>query len=234
MIWLFLGGGESEIRGLVPFLEKHFDKCLFDRKTPVHRRPAPRPGISPPGYGRTGRSLAAEIKERLGLALSKGDRCDQILVIDDLDCRDEGNQRTFLMAAINSIQGSNDINTFIGFSAPELESWIIADWDHSVARHPDFRNRHNGMRHWLSTEKNIPFDAPESFGNYDTERDCCDQKLSDNIIESTLICEEDHNNPRYSKGMHTPILLQELVPDIVKRKCPLFRQLFLFLVEKSK
>ena len=75
-------------------------------KTPVHRRPAPRPGINLPGYGRTGKSLVVEIKERLEIALSKGDRCEQILVIDDLDCRDENDQRTILMDTINSIQGA--------------------------------------------------------------------------------------------------------------------------------
>jgi len=143
VIWLFAGGGESEIRGLVPFLEKHFPGCSFDRKTPVKRKPGSRPGIKPPGYGRTGRSLVSQIKERLRTALLKEDECDVILVIDDLDCRDENEQRTKFSEAIDSIDGSAGINRFIGFAAPELEAWIIADWDNSIARHPDFRDRHH-------------------------------------------------------------------------------------------
>jgi hypothetical protein len=104
VIWLFAGGGEAEIRGLVPFLRKHFNKCSFDRKTPVIRKPGPKPGIQPPGYGRTGKSLVTEIKERLEMALSKGERCDQILIIDDLDCRDRDRQYEIFMNAANSVE----------------------------------------------------------------------------------------------------------------------------------
>lgn len=234
VVWLFAGGGEAEVRGLVPFLRKHFAKCDFRRMTPVFRKPGPKPGINPPGYGWTGKSLAAEIKDRLRIALSKGGRCDQILVIDDLDCRDEKGQRKIIVDSINSAQSPEDLDVFIGFSAPELESWIIADWNNSVARHPDFRHRHDRMRCWLSKEKEVPFDAPESFGNYVEARDCCDIKLSDVIIESTLICEEDQLHARFSKGMHTPALLLDIDPNVVKEKCPLFRQLFYFLKEKCE
>jgi hypothetical protein len=136
------------------------------------------------------------------------------------------------LTIFNSVQGCNEINIFIGFSAPELESWIIADWDNSIARHPDFRKRHNGMRHWLSKEKKVPFDAPESFGVYDPERDCCIPKLSEIIIESTMITEEDQLHGRFSKATHTPVLLQAIVPDVVGKKCPLFRELVNFLNNK--
>lgn len=33
VIWVFAGGGESEVRGLIPFLRKHFPGCTFERKT---------------------------------------------------------------------------------------------------------------------------------------------------------------------------------------------------------
>jgi hypothetical protein len=234
VVWLFAGGGEAEIRGLVPFLNKHFQNCLFHRITPVIRKPGPRPGITLTGYGKTGKSLVVEIKDRLSLALTKGSKCDLILVIDDLDCRDEHKQREVFIAAINSVEGSDNISKFVGFSSPELESWIIADWNNSIACHPDFRRRHNGMRHWLSTERKIPFDAPESFGIYDKNRDCCDQKMSSAIIESSMITEEDSNYPRYSKGTHTPILLQEIIPNIVMGKCPLFKQLFSVLAKLNE
>lgn len=113
--------------------------------------------------------------------------------------------------------------------SPELEAWIIADWDHSLAKHPDFRGRHGGMRHWLSTVKRIPFDCPETFGKYDQSRDTCDQKLSDAIIEASG-CEK----PRYSKAEHTPLLLQEIIPQNVKNKCPLFSRFFDFLTKNCE
>jgi hypothetical protein len=228
-IWVFAGGGEAEVRGLIPFLEKYVKNCLFDRKTPVIRKLGPRPGSKPPGYGKTGKSLIAEIKDRLKDSLSAGDQCDKILIIDDLDCRDESVWRGKFIHAADSVKDFADIEKFVGFAKPELEAWIIADWDHSVAKHSDFRKRQNAMKHWLSTVKNIPFDCPETFGVYDNERDTCDQKLSDAIIEAS-----ETEKPRYSKTEHTPVLLQEIVPQIVKDKCPLFCQLFNFITKISE
>jgi hypothetical protein len=237
VIWLFAGGGESEIRGLVPFLEKYFSNCSFHRKTPVIRKPGPRPkyrhGIKL-GYGKTGKSLEAEIKKRLKRALSKGGKCDKILVIDDLDCRNEFEQKNRFIDAIDSVEASKDIDKFIGFAAPELEAWIIADWNNSIAIHPNFRKRHKIMQYWLSKTKKVSFDNPESFGVYDRKRDTCDEKISNAIIESSMIDEEDKENIRYSKGYHTPMLLQKIDPEIVKDKCPLFRQLFYFLNDNCK
>ena len=43
VVWLFAGGGESEVRGLVPFLEKNFAGCTFERKTPIRQKPGPKP-----------------------------------------------------------------------------------------------------------------------------------------------------------------------------------------------
>jgi len=228
-IWVFAGGGEAEVRGLIPFLEKHFKNCSFDRKTPIIRKPGPRPGIKPAGYGKTGKSLIVEIKNRLEDSLSAGDRCDKILIIDDLDCREESVWREKFIHAADSVKDSAPIEKFVGFAKPELEAWIIADWNNSLAKHPDFQGRHEGMRHWLSTEKHIPFDCPENFGIYDKSRDTCDQKLSDAIIEAS-----EREKPRYSKAQHTPILLQQTDPQIVKSKCPLFSQLFDFITTNCK
>jgi hypothetical protein len=230
VVWLFAGGGEAEVRGLVPFFERHFPGCQFYRKTPVLRKPGPRPGAKPAGYGKTGRSLVAEIQERLKTSLAYGERCDIILVIDDLDCRDAVQQRAMFLSAIEAINDNIDaVQKFIGFAAPELEAWIIADWDNSVAKHPDFRDRHEGMRHWLSTEKNVPFGNPESFSEFDPEKNTCKEKLSQAIIDSTTQTLEDYSRPRYSKAGHTPSLLRDVQPLEVAKKCPLFRELYLFL-----
>lgn len=200
--------------------------------TPVIRKPGPRPGVKLPGYGKTGKSLINEIKERLSIALSKDGKCDAILVIDDLDCHNETIQKDRFIKTINSLKRSKEIEKFIAFASPELEAWIIADWDNSVARHYDFRGRHNQMRHWLSTVKNVSFASPESFGIYNQTRDTCEEKLSNAIIESTMRTEEDRKCSRYSKALHTPELLLHIDPLVVKDKCPLFRQLYFFLYER--
>jgi len=224
VVWLFAGGGESEVNGLVPhFLEKHFSHCQFDRKTPIYQKPAGKrkPGVSY-GYGKTGKSLAVQIKERLQSALNHEKLCDLILVIDDLDCREKNKQTHQFLQAINVVAGAKNIKRLIGFAVPELEAWLIADWDNTIAKHVDFRSCHQALRWWLSHQKNISFDAPESFSEYDPDRDCCKDKLSGALIEST----EQHDCKEiFSKGEHTPILLGQIDIDKVSQKCPIFREL---------
>ncbi len=225
VVWLFAGGGQTEVRGLVPFLEKHF-AYTFERKSPIRNKPGikPSPGGPRRGYGHTGQSLARQLKQILANAL-KYETCDLILVIDDLDCRDAKEQTRHFLTAIGEISGTDDIEKLVGFAAPEMEAWLIADWDNTIARDVDFRHNHDRLRHWLSTEKQVPFDAPETFSTYDPARDSCQEKLSDALIEAA----RQYNDVSYSKGIHTPRLLQEVNPEVVRSKCPLFQQLYTFL-----
>lgn len=231
VVWVFAGGGEAEVRGLIPFLRNNFRGCEFYIKTPIRQKPGPKPNKKT-SYGKTGKSLIEQIKEELPIALrNEPNKCDLILVFDDLDCRDSQIQKQKILEEIATIPGCTDIEKFVGFAAPELEAWIIADWDNSIAKHIDFRGnkRHERMRWWLSTQKNIPFDQPESFSEYDSERDCCQEKLSEALIESSILSEIDRNKPRFSKGTHTPELIREINCDEVQRKCPLFREFYNFL-----
>lgn len=242
VVWVFSGGGESEVRGLIPFLEKTFPGCIFIRKTPARLKPGPKAN-KPGSYGKTGKSLIEQIKQELPIALkAEPNKCDLILVFDDLDCRDYETQKSKILTELSKIPKCADIEKFVGFAAPEIEAWIIADWNNSIAKHPDFRGRHQWMRWWLSQEKNVPFDNPESFSEYDRKKDCCQDKLSDTLIESTTVKntveDEDSSNgdrrppfsnvdrPRFSKGDHTPSLLRKIDPNEVQKKCPLFRELY--------
>ncbi|MEK8021959.1 MAG: DUF4276 family protein [Candidatus Parabeggiatoa sp.] len=223
VVWVFAGGGESEVNGLIPhFLEKQFPDCQFDRKTPIYNKPAAKrkPGVSY-GYGKTGKSLAVQIKERLQSALDNETPCDLILVIDDLDCRDQEKQTHLFLEAINVVTGAKNIKRLVGFAAPELEAWLIADWENTIAKHHDFRGCHQALRWWLSHEKNIGFEAPESFSDYDSERDCCQDKLSEALIEST---QRHECKDIFSKGVHTPVLLGQIEVETVRNKCPIFRE----------
>ena len=229
VVWVFAGGGESEVRGLIPFLEKNFPGCSFERKTPVRQKPGPKPNKAV-SYGRTGQSLIEQIKEELPIALKgEANKCNLILVFDDLDCREPITQRQKILQEISKIPECADIEKFVGFAAPELEAWIIADWNNSIAKHLDFKGRHERMRWWLSSQRNIPFDNPESFSEYDSERDCCREKLSDALIDSSIQHEDDRNKPRFSKSLHTPLLLTGINPNEVQRKCPLFREMYKYL-----
>ncbi|MEH1963149.1 MAG: hypothetical protein V7L05_25515 [Nostoc sp.] len=229
VVWVFSGGGEAEVRGLIPLLEKIFSNCKFERKTPARKKPGPKPGKGS-SYGRTGQSLIEQISKELPIALRyEPNKCNLILVFDDLDCRTPEVQEKKILDAILIIPECVDIQIFVGFAAPELEAWIIADWSNSIARHPDFKGRHERMRYWLSQEKNIPFNEPESFSEYDEDRDCCREKLSKTLVDSSVLAEFDSRSTRYSKGLHTPALLQDIRPEEVQRKCPLFRQLYNYL-----
>jgi Domain of unknown function (DUF4276) len=229
VVWVFAGGGESEVRGLIPFLEKNFPGCSFERKTPVRQKPGPKPNKAV-SYGRTGLSLIDQIKEELPIAL-KGEqnKCTLILVFDDLDCRDPMTQKETILQELSKVRECAGIEKIIGFAAPELEAWIIADWDNSIAKNSDFRGRHERMRYWLRKQRNVPFDSPESFSEYDSEKDCCREKLSKALIESTEQDEADRDKPRFSKGLHTPLLLLEINSNTVQQKCPLFRELYNYL-----
>jgi len=85
------------------------------------------------------------------------------------------------------------------------------------------------MRWWLSTQIKVSFENPEAFSEYDAEKDCCREKLSEYLIESSVQNKLDRDKARFSKGDHTPLLLREIDPNEVQKKCPLFRELYNYL-----
>lgn len=230
VVWVFSGGGESEVSGLIPILKRICSDHMYERKSPIRRKPGPR-ASQEPGYGRTGQSLGQQIEDLLFKSLKSDKSCDLILIIDDLDCHDPNVRRELFDSSIGKVDKAKDIEHFVGFASPEIESWIIADWDHSIATDPDFRGCHNQMRHWLSTQKAVPFDQPEMFGSFDEEKDSCRDKLSDAIIESSEHCGAQS---RYSKGIHTARFLRRISPEVVSGKCPLFRELRIRLTQADK
>ena len=79
--------------------------------------------------------------------------CDLILIFDDLDYPPQGindptefcQQKSQEFAALlNQVWKNNPnippVNHIIGFAKPELESWVIADWDQTLAKDPAIPN----------------------------------------------------------------------------------------------
>ena len=219
--WVFAGGGESEIRGLVPFLSKQFKGCSFERKTPMVIKPGPKPTakLKGTGLGKTGKDLSIQVTKQLTDALKFG-TCDLILVLDDLDCCCLEERRELFLKSIEKVAGAEKMPQVIAFAAPEVESWLIADWNNTIAKDVDLRRDEGSMKYFLSHVKKVPFNKPESFGDFDADKKSCKQKLSSLLIEASL----KHENVRYSKGIHTPRLLQKIEPGTVAKKCPIFRQ----------
>jgi len=232
VVWLFAGGGESEIQGLVPFLRKNFPECEFERYTPVAPKKGPKPGKPIHALGKTGKNLSKQIKYQLSNALRYGS-CDCILVIDDLDCRDVEKQNRAFSEAIDCVPGGKGMNRVIGFASPEIESWLIADWDHTFAKHSDFRGYHERLRYVLSHEFSVAFDDPESFSEYDGTKDACKEKLSETIVRGIEYLGSNSNVPAvpYKKGIHTPVLLINAQADKIAEKCKLFGVIFTYLTQ---
>lgn len=239
VVWVFAGGGETEARGLLPFLESLFPNCSFERKFPVGikknpLKPRSSRGLSDNEYrtqqraqarGATGDNLVEQIGLRLSDAISYEAACDLILVFDDLDCRDSDLQSRKFRGAIESVVG-DQLPTLICFAAPEIESWIIADWDHAMSQYAFFsRSSSYDMKRCLQTRYNVSFDNPENFSEYDANKDSCRDKLSVAMEQ----CAAEFASKHYSKGTDSSELIKKLNPEIVQQKCPFFRELFVSL-----
>jgi hypothetical protein len=232
VIWLLAGGGESElgeregdIKGIVCFFEKHFPDFTFHRITPVRNKRTPdrvKPNAVNDVLGKTGKDFAKQIKAKLDDKIKYQSPPDAILILDDLDCSCNTERKALFDNTVNQAGNGafSEIRRIIGFAAPELEAWVIADWENTIARHIDFRQNHKAMQHWLN-DKAVSFDRPETFSFYDQSKNSCHDKLSALLIEFS---QQHINQTVYSKAKHTPFLLhQSLKPDVVAGKCPLFR-----------
>ena len=222
VVWVFAGGGETEVAGLIKFLQKLFPNYLFTRYTPFD---STKKGAKPnrkSTFGVTGKSLIQSIQQYLPVAfLNEKHKPNLILVIDDLDCGDLNHQRQQFLDCITNIDKTENIERYIAFAAPEIESWIIADWDHTLAKAEKFKAKHQRMRHWLSTQKKVPFDQPESFGEYDPNKKSCKEKLSNLLIEASSQEIEDQGK-EYKKSEDSPELLLRIEKEILVQKCPIF------------
>ncbi|MCX7099154.1 MAG: hypothetical protein NTV43_14735 [Methylococcales bacterium] len=235
VIWLFAGGGEAElgeregnIKGIVHFFEKHFPDFTFQRITPVRsKRPPHRVNSNAAinALGKTGVAFSKQIKAKLDDKIKQGDPlCDAILILDDLDCCCNDERKSLFNDTVNQAGNGafKEIRRIIGFAAPELEAWVIADWSNTIAKHIDFTKNHQAMQGWLKANQ-VCFDVPEKFSFYNESKNSCDNKLSELLIESS----RQINQTVYSKARHTSFLLHEsLKPDVVARKCPIFKDFF--------
>jgi hypothetical protein len=65
------------------------------------------------------------------------------------------------------------------------------------------------MRHWLSTQKKVPFDQPESLGEYDRNKKDRQEKLSELLIAASSQQIEDKGK-EYKKSEDSPELLLDI------------------------
>jgi len=220
VIWVFAGGGETELNGMIPFLETNYPQHRFKRYTPARNKPGPKPNCHINAFGRTGVSLARQVEEIFPIAWRERDeRCDVVLILDDLDCHDPNTQRDLFADALQMIQ-KNCIKGFVAFAAPEIEAWIIADWSNTFKADSEFGKKEACLRYRLSSQ-GISFENPEEFGNLNPEKNSCDSKLSEVLQKEVFECYEI----RYSKKDHSARLLACVRSENVSSKCPEFRKM---------
>ncbi|MBF0461766.1 MAG: DUF4276 family protein [Magnetococcales bacterium] len=225
VVWLFAGGGHSELT-LPYFFRKHFP-CQFELKLPVRiRAPLPvkageRRSLPKSGMGHSGKGLRDAVQRRLQESLDKQRPPNLILVMDDLDCHDRAWAEQGLQKAVQSVPNAAGIPLIIAFAVPEIESWLLADWDHTFGTHTTFRSCSAAMRHYLSRVSKVNFAHPETFSEYDPAKKSCKEKLSEAIADAYLNCPGEEY---FSKREDTGALLPLLDPAIVASKCPHFRQ----------
>ena len=217
------------MKGMNIFLENNFPGHRFQRCTPIKQKPGPKPGKvqKAKALGKTGKDLADQIRYFLPLKLQQ-DRCDLMLVLDDLDCRDEIEATEIFSKAVKSIPEARGIEYFIAFAAPEIESWLIADWNNTFAKDHRFRSFHAALQHRLSTVFHVSFDQPESFSKFNPDIKSCKEKLSEVIIDAVQAEAEEREIalPHFSKKEHSPELLMMAKAQVIQKKCPIFAKIY--------
>ena len=219
---------------MIIFLKKNFIAHDFERKTPIRKKPGPKPGAFH-ALGYTGQSLRDQIDFALTQAL-QGGRCDRILVLDDLDCLDmeRKRKRQSFNETIEHIPGSAGIEWIVSFAAPEIEAWLVADWSQSFAADLDLRHFHVQIRRALAAAYQRSTEAgdignPENFSELNVDRGACQQKLSEEIAEVVYRIA----GITYSKDEHSGSMLQRVRAETIQQNCPIFRQT-LFIPLKTR
>ncbi len=225
VVWVFSGGGEAELQGLILFLEKNFTQHRFERKTPIKPKPGPRPGIN--ALGKTGVDLEKQINYYLPLALNSGS-CEFLLVLDDLDCHSLEQRSQFFKNAVMEIMGDHQSKILTVFASPEIEAWLVADWDNSFKKDIDLGKYEVNIRRELIQKYNqsnpnqySQIDYPESFSFLDTDKNTCHQKLSEIIRDIVLQVSGIH----FSKKEHSGRMLKNISASRVCERCPSARDL---------
>ena len=223
LVWIYAGGVPTEAV-LGDFLTRHFLETEFVLKTPylkTERDRPPRPNSPPrtpknpyPQYaGHSGDSFAKSLTEEL----RKWDgSADVMLIIDDLDCYDAEKRKELFASVAKKIPPQYTVPTvIIGLAAPEVEAWLIADWDNTIG------NRFSicGLEaRRLLEQRGVQVEQPEDFP-------CRDENGQSAKI--SVLLQDSINTKcdiRYSKGKDTPDLLLQINPDNVAAKCPRFRE----------
>jgi len=150
------------------------------------------------------------------------------LALDDLDCHSIEKRSELFKSTIIETLGKVQLKIITVFASPELESWLVADWENSFAKDVDLRNYQVDIRRALiqkysQSNPNLSsnIEQPESFSFLDSDSNTCHEKLSETIQNIVFQVSGLH----FSKKEHSGRMLQNISASRVCERCPSARGL---------
>lgn len=141
-IGYFHTAGYTESGSLPSFLKKINPSVKWERCFPAYQKlkMAKGPHGSTPikqhraqDSGITGEALIDRMKIILARYREDYQHLDWVVVIDDLDCANPQNA-SHVKNEVSRILGRNVQVCFL-YASPEVEAWLVADWEHSFGKH---------------------------------------------------------------------------------------------------
>lgn len=246
----FCTAAHTETGGIHDFLQKLDPKVKWERCFPAVRKPAPklhRPHPVPVSgqSGASGQYLVDTMLELLAKHYH-GAACsfDFVVLIDDADCRFAGAPdvtaaflawEADLTEQVRAATGKPTLAFHALLAWPEIEAWLLADWNHSFAKH------YRPIAHALRKHVETCILAPLTFAQIDQfggrlQNGSCEHKLSSALQASFTaidpcpckLADIRRNQPetavlRYSKQVDGPLLLKSIEPDRVAQASARFR-----------
>ena len=221
-------GGYTEMGGMPPFLEKINPHVRWQRCFPTKMKPKGKfsrnesaPRVEQRGI--TGKSLVENMLSRLQKYYRSHDY-DYFLLIDDLDCRFNGDGDQYeswkleLSDQVNKAL-ERETNTEVLFASPEIEAWFVADWENSFGK--EYRTLSHPLKSKLKIEQGKNFwNSPESYGGA-LVNGSCEFKLSE-TIQRALSETPNNQTCRYSKRTNGAAMLGRIEPGHVAHVCRLY------------
>lgn len=237
------------------FLKKIAPEVEWTRCFPAVSKPAPKIGRihavpQDRHAGATGRRLVDEMLKQLRDHW-RGPACnfDFVLLIDDADCRfaasadpsaAHGEWEGVLTKLVRDAAGKQDLGFYSLLAWPEIEGWLITDWDNGFAT--QYRQVAPSLRQHVAGCILHPLAWPqiESFGGA-LKDGSCEHKLSARIQDAFVdkagcecrppfldrVAQHADGAPlTYSKRIDGAAMLKRIEPERVAQHCSRFRAVY--------
>jgi len=180
--------------------------------------------------GKTGEALETFMLDEIGEHSRILTECAAVLLEDDLDMRDaEEDQNTFLsaqqerlQAKLSAISEAGTARMICLYAAPEVETWLIEDWENSFGNARRFSQQiATQLRKPINDRKGVCGDSFERYSHHFSK------KLSDWLVEQIqrLSIEygiTDVDKAFYSKKHHGSEFLRAIDPSVIEKKCRIY------------